>query len=99
VTTEQPLTIRLDPRVTATSDDLQIYVHDVRAIESIECSASRALSRVQNIDVQLQRLHVPGNSSIQDAAAAVARELRAIAAELAGGSDAPNALNLRAKIN
>jgi hypothetical protein len=49
--------------------------------------------------LQLQGLDAPGNQAIQEAAATVARELRAIAAELAGGSDAPNALNLRAKIN
>ena len=36
----------LDPRVSASQDDLQVYYHEVTEIESIECSTSLALTRV-----------------------------------------------------
>jgi hypothetical protein len=96
---EQPLTVRLDPRVSATAEDLQMYAREVRAIESIECSTSQALSRIQTIGAQVRRLDTGSDSVIREAATTVARELRAIEVEFAGGSDAPNALNLRGKIN
>ena len=53
--TEQPLSVRLDPRVSATADDLQIYSSELRAIESIECSVSQAMNRIQSIDAQIRR--------------------------------------------
>jgi hypothetical protein len=97
--TEQSLTVRLDPRVTATADDLQIYATEVRAIESIECSTAQALTEIQRIDAQLRPLTSSTTASVQEAATTVARELRAVAEDLSGGPDAPNALNLRGKIN
>src|SRR5213593_827543 len=46
----------LDPRVSASQDDLQVYYHEVTEIESIECSTSLALTRVSNLDSQLAKL-------------------------------------------
>ena len=82
-----------------TAEDLQVYAREVRTIEGVECSASQGLSRIQRIDAQLRRIDAGANPTIRDAAATVARELRAIEMELGGGSEAPNALNLRGKIN
>src|SRR5439155_5275697 len=68
---QQPLAVRLDPRVSVTAEDLQVYAREVRIIEGVECSASQGLSRIQRIDAQLRRIDAGANPTSRDPAATV----------------------------
>ena len=99
-TVERPLTVRLDPRVTATTEDLAIYYREVKKIESIECSTSAALGRITSLDAQLTGVEDRGaGAEINAAAQAVRKELHDVAADLAGDPREAGRLNLRGKIN
>jgi photosystem II stability/assembly factor-like uncharacterized protein len=99
-TAEESLTVRLDPNVTATAQDLDVYYREVKKIESIECSTSEAMSRIATLDGQLAGAESKTtDAQIKSDGESVRKELRAIAVELNGDPREPDHLNLRGKIN
>jgi hypothetical protein len=99
-TVEQPLTVRLDPRVAASTEDLAIYYREVKKIESIECSTSETLGRISALDSQLAAVEGRAtDAQLKTSAQAVRRELHDVAADLAGDPREPGRLNLRGKMN
>ncbi len=92
------LTVRLDPRVAATQEDLDAYYRAVTQIERIECATSEALAKIAAIESQIPGA-VTKAPQIKVDADAVRGDLRAIAVELSGDPREPNHLNLRGKIN
>ena len=98
-TVEQPLAVRLDPRVTATSEDLAVYDREVRKIQSIDCSTSEALGRIAAIDAQLAGVERSAAAPLKTSAQAIRRELHEVAADFGGDPREPERLNLRGKMN
>jgi photosystem II stability/assembly factor-like uncharacterized protein len=97
---EQPLTVRLDPRVAATPGDLDVYYREVKKIESIECSTSEALGRITAFDSQLAGVESrAAEAPLRASAQAVRKALHEVAADLGGDARDPGRLNLRGKVN
>jgi hypothetical protein len=90
-TWEQPLTVRLDPRVSATSDDLRVY-YEVRKMEGIECSVATAANRIEVLDRQLSRIDAEGAAAnVKSEAAASRAALKRLAADFIGDPRDPTA--------
>jgi photosystem II stability/assembly factor-like uncharacterized protein len=99
-TVEESFTVRLDPRIKASREDLDVYYREVKRIETMDCSTTQALSQIQSLDSQLANLdRTVADAEIKAEAAAVRKELRAIAVELSGDPRDPEHLNLRGKLN
>ncbi len=96
-TLEQPFEVWLDPRVTATREDLEVWYREVKRIEGIECGVAEAL---ETIDGLMRRIDAAASARGEDAALAGARrELASLAAKLGGDPRHPDHDNLRAKID
>jgi len=97
---EQPLTVRLDPRLSATADDLRVYQQTVRTIEGIECSVASANNRIDALERQLARFDAETSpAAVKAEAAAIRAALKPLAADFAGDPREPDRLNLRGKMN
>jgi photosystem II stability/assembly factor-like uncharacterized protein len=88
---EQPLRVRLDPRIKVTSDDLAIWYREARRIERMECRVDQAIARARTLDARL------GGSATPDDAAR--KELKAILAGLAGSPRDPDHVNVAGRID
>ena len=55
-TVEQPLTVRLDPRVKASPEDLGIYSREVNKMQGTQCLMGDANGRIGGVEPQLATL-------------------------------------------
>jgi photosystem II stability/assembly factor-like uncharacterized protein len=97
---EQRLTVRLDPRVNATAEDMQVWYREARKIERTECTLDRAAAEFAAIERHLTDLESQTSEQALKAGLAAARaELRPIALGLRGDPTDPGHLNLPGRIN
>ncbi len=99
-TLEQPLRVRIDPRVDAGEEDLRAWHVAAKKIERMECTIDNAAARVRSLDAQLADAATSGgDTSLRADAEAVRRELRPIALGLYGDSRDPGHINLAGRVN
>ena len=82
-TAEQPLTVRLDPRVKASPEDLSIYSREVNKMQGTQCLIMSANGRIGGVEPQLAALEgkLP-NVELRALAANVSKEVTTVRAEL-----------------
>ena len=96
-TQEQTLTVRPDPRVKSTPEDMQAWLTAARTIERTECSLDRAAAELSGLERRFSEM-----ASRPDAKAQlddVRRELRPIVLALRGDARDPGHVNLPGRIN
>jgi hypothetical protein len=73
--------VRLDPRVKATTEEMEIWHLAAQKIEKTECTLARAAAELMQVERQLAEIERSGtNPPSPDALAAVRRDLRPVAA-------------------
>lgn len=96
---EQPLRVRLDPRVRATTEDLSVWYREARKIERMECRIAQATARARSLDARLAETERSASGpELRADAAAVRKDLRAILVGLAGDPRDSGHLNLRGRV-
>ena len=95
--TEQPLTVRMDPRVTVSDADMRVWHEQAMLIERMQCRAGSAATDVRDLDARLARLEAQGPS--RDAAAAARAALRPLVLAFVGDARDPGHVNLPGRIN
>jgi len=82
-TVEQSLSVRLDPRLRVTDEDLAIYQREVNKMQSTRCAIRDATRRIGSVEEQLANLEgkVPG-TRLGPLAANVSQELTSVRDEL-----------------
>lgn len=99
-TVEESFHVRLDPRVKASQEDVAAHYRETKRVEGMQCSITQTLNQIQSLDGQLVNVEkTVSDAAIKAEAAAVRKELNAIAADLGAGSRAEDRLNLRGKLN
>lgn len=96
---EAPLRVRLDPRITVSGADLQVWYREARRIESMECRIDRAVPRVRALEARLDALSRSAPDPGLRAEVAEARTaLRPIALGLHGDPRDPGHVNLQGRV-
>jgi hypothetical protein len=99
-TVDQPLRVRLDPRVQASKEDLNVWYREARKIERMECRIAQAAERARTLDDRLaERERQATGAELRAEAAAVRKDLGAILVGLAGNPRDSEHLNLRGRVN
>jgi photosystem II stability/assembly factor-like uncharacterized protein len=94
---EQPLTVRMDPRVTVTDADMRVWREQARTIERMDCRADRAAIEVRALDARLAALEKDPSPGADVAAAR--RALRPLVLAFVGDPRDPGHVNLPGRIN
>jgi photosystem II stability/assembly factor-like uncharacterized protein len=97
---DQPLRVRLDPRLDVSHEDLRVWHGETKKIERMECTIRAASARVRALDAQLASL-VDSNADapLRTEADVLRRELRPIALGLYGDVRDPGHVNLGSRVN
>ena len=97
---EQPVVVRMDPRVDASAADMAEWHRAAAMIERAECTVRDALARLQPLDARLAEVERnSGETSIRAEAAAVRDALRPILLGFAGDVSDPGHVNLAGRLN
>jgi hypothetical protein len=82
-TLEQPLTVRLDPRVKASPEDLDIYSREVNKMQGTQCLIADANGRIGGVEPQLAALEGKlADAGLRALAGNMSKELMAVRGEL-----------------
>jgi photosystem II stability/assembly factor-like uncharacterized protein len=99
-TVEEPLRVRLDPRLAASAADMAAWYREAQRIEALECRIERGVVRLRALDARLlERQASLDAPALRSAVAAVREELRPILAGLAGDPRDPAHENLQGRVN
>jgi hypothetical protein len=99
-TLEQTATVRMDPRVTATQEDMAVWLREARKIESMDCRLDRAAAELAGIERQLQDAEAKAtDAAVKSAIASERAELRPVVLGLRGDARDPGHVNLPGRIN
>jgi hypothetical protein len=99
-TIDQPLIVRLDPRLRATPEDMHVWHREAQTIERTECTLDRASTELASIERQLTEHGARAtDASVRDDIDAVRRELRPVALALRGDPKDLGHVNLPGRIN
>ncbi len=99
-TAEETFTVRLDPRVKSTPQDMDAYYTEVKKLYGMECSISGALSKISSVDAQMGAIAPQlTDAQVKAIAADLARQLHTIEADLEPPAADPEHLNLRRRLN
>lgn len=97
---EQPLRVRLDPRLDVSDADLAVSYTEAKKIERMECTLRGASARVRSLDQQLEAFAESGAAaSLREEASALRQQLRPIALGLYGDVRDPGHINLSGRVN
>jgi len=94
---EQPVDVRLDPRVTATADDMRAWLSAAQKIERTQCTLARANGELAAIERQVASLEADPAKRAQ--AARLRGDLRPVVLALRGDPRDPGHVNLPGRIN
>ena len=98
-TLSQPATVRMDPRITVSADEMRDWHREATTIERTDCRLDRAVADLAVIDQELTALEGKGDPQVKDRVAAARRELRPIVLALRGDSRDPGHVNLPGRLN
>jgi photosystem II stability/assembly factor-like uncharacterized protein len=95
-TLEQPLTVRPDPRIKTSAEDMQAWLTAARTIERTDCTLDRAAADLAVLERRLDDMSSQSNGAQADS---LRRELRPIVLALRGDARDPGHVNLPGRIN
>jgi photosystem II stability/assembly factor-like uncharacterized protein len=97
---EQPLVVRMDPRVNASEADMEEWHDAATTIERAECTVRGALARLRPLDLRLQEVErTSSDAELRNEAADVRRALRPVMLGFAGDVRDPGHVNLSGRLN
>ena len=96
-TETQPVTVRMDPRITVSDGDMREWHEQAATIERMECRADAAAAEVRDLDARLAKMIADGQSA-RDAEEARQR-LRPLVLAFVGDAHDPGHVNLPGRIN
>jgi hypothetical protein len=96
-TETQPVTVRMDPRITVSDGDMREWHEQAATIERMECRADAAAAEVRDLDARLAKMIADGQSA-RDAEEA-RRRLRPLVLAFVGDAHDPGHVNLPGRIN
>jgi hypothetical protein len=97
-TLEQPLTVRPDPRIKTSAEDMQAWLTSARTIERTECTLDRATADLAVLERRLNEMASQPNGAPAQVES-LRKELRPIVLALRGDSRDPGHVNLPGRIN
>src|SRR5262245_38396911 len=98
-TIEEKLTVRLDPRIQATSADLDAYAREVKRLYGMQCSIDASLAKITSLRSQLTATSAKvTEAQLKALAEDLKRQLASIEADLEPPPDDPEHLNLRRRL-
>jgi photosystem II stability/assembly factor-like uncharacterized protein len=97
-TLEQPLTVRPDPRINTSADEMQAWLTAARTIERTECTLDRAAADLAVLERRLNDTSSQVNGTPAQVES-LRKELRPIVLALRGDSRDPGHVNLPGRIN
>jgi photosystem II stability/assembly factor-like uncharacterized protein len=95
---EQPVAVRMDPRVTVSDADMRVWHEQAIAIERTECRAAAAAADVRALDARLAQLEASAGAG-RAAAADARKALRPLVLALVGDPRDPGHVNLPGRVN
>jgi hypothetical protein len=95
----QSATVRMDPRITVSSDEMRDWHREATTIERTDCRLDRAVAELAAIDQELTTLEGKADPQVKERVAAARRELRPIVLALRGDSRDPGHINLPGRLN
>jgi len=96
---QEKLTVRLDPRVHATSADLEAYSREVKRLYGMQCSIDASLARITSLKTQVTAVSAKlAESELRTLAEDLKRQLTSIEVDLEPPSNDPEHLNLRRRL-
>jgi hypothetical protein len=99
-TVEQPLRVRLDPRIALPEEDLLLWHREAKKIERMDCMLDEAAGTVRSIDARLgDIIESDAGASLRSDAEALRAQLRPIALGLYGDVRDPGHINLSGRVN
>lgn len=98
-TVSQSATVRMDPRITVSADEMRDWHREATTIERTDCRLDRAVADLAAIDQELTALEGKADAQVKDRVAAARRELRPIVLALRGDARDPGHINLPGRLN
>jgi hypothetical protein len=99
-TLQQPVTVRMDPRVKSSEQEMRAWHREARVVERTECTLDRANADLAGIDRQLTDLESKAtDAAARDRIAALRAELRPVVLALRGDPRDPGHVNLPGRVN
>jgi hypothetical protein len=96
----RPVTVRMDPRVTATAGDMQAWLREARTIERTDCTLDRAIADLSALDRQVTELESRATDAAgRERLAAIRAGLRPVVLALRGDPRDPGHVNLPGRVN
>ena len=101
VTREEHFTVRMDPRVSATDDDMRVWHEQAATIEHMECTSDAGAADVRGIQARLAGLEAraAGDPALRADLDAARAALRPLVLGLIGDPRDPGHVNLPGRIN
>jgi photosystem II stability/assembly factor-like uncharacterized protein len=98
-TVEETFTVRMDPRVHASPEDLDAYYTEVKRLYGMQCSIDGALGKIASIHSQMAALTPQVTAEeIKSLAADLRKQVDAIEVDLEPRPNDPEHLNLRRRL-
>jgi photosystem II stability/assembly factor-like uncharacterized protein len=92
-TAQQPVTVRRDPRLGATTSDMNVWYSMAQKIERTECTLRRAVIDLADVESRLAKR--PADAATES----LRRELRPVVLALRGDPKDPGHMNLPSRMN
>jgi len=96
-TQTQPVTVRMDPRITVSDTDMRAWHEQASLVERMECRADAAAAEVRDLDARFAKMIADGQSPRE--AEDVRRRLRPLVLAFVGDARDPGHVNLPGRIN
>ena len=96
-TERQPVTVRMDPRITVTDADMRVWHEQAAIIERMDCQADAAAAEVRTLDARLAQQEKDASTSAD--AADARKRLRPLVLAFVGDARDPGHVNLPGRIN
>jgi hypothetical protein len=93
----QPVTVRMDPRITVSDADMRVWHEQAAIIERMDCQADAAAAEVRALDARLAQQEAGGPARAD--AAEARKRLRPLVLAFVGDARDPGHINLPGRIN
>ena len=96
-TETQPVTVRMDPRITVSDTDMRAWHEQASLVERMECRADAAAADVRDLDARFAKMIADGQSARE--AEDFRKRLRPLVLAFVGDARDPGHVNLPGRIN
>ena len=98
-TVKQPATVRMDPRITVSADDMRAWHEAATTIERTDCTLDLAAAQLAALEQEAAKLEQSADAAARGRAETLRRALRPIVLALRGDPRDPGHVNLSGRLN